>query len=204
MAEQQDHKKEVPDVFRNLVGCHKNSCGGYSYWRKMKIKQTVVPFLESGVSFFLLELEWWSARGRAPLHIQGQLSTTLCTLQLGAQLFPSPIPSFSFPHLSAGCGILTIALARGFFKRRQEDRYLGAAVLLLTPWAHLSGAEWSSKSMGWPNPTESVYSTTSPGQGKSKFQSKLLGTIQPKHRSRNLSLCFKLSWCVFSTQPAVP
>lgn len=42
MAEKQDPKKErpeVPDVFSDLGGSHRNSCGGYSCRRRMKIEQ---------------------------------------------------------------------------------------------------------------------------------------------------------------------
>lgn len=42
MAEHQDPKKEhpeVPDVFSDLGSSHRNSSGGYSYRRGMKIEQ---------------------------------------------------------------------------------------------------------------------------------------------------------------------
>lgn len=42
MAEKQDSKKEhpeVPDVFSDLGDSHRNSCGGYSCRRRMKIEQ---------------------------------------------------------------------------------------------------------------------------------------------------------------------
>lgn len=42
MAEQQDPKKEHPevlDVFSDLGGSHRNSCDGYSSRRRMKIQQ---------------------------------------------------------------------------------------------------------------------------------------------------------------------
>lgn len=81
-----------------------------------------MPFLESGVSFFLLELSWWSATGRAHLHVHGKLSTTLCVLQLRAQLFSSPAPSPRFSHSSLGHGILTLILhRRGAFVREGRE-----------------------------------------------------------------------------------